>query len=319
MSAALPVAIAMGALAAGSALYARWAMLRALGAERSAQWARRHAIAARDRARHYVDEARSARKDEEVDVEAGDVLRALEFALSAAHEDGQCFDDLQAEIVRGRMDVVLAALTRWTEPRSARLAVTLAASLGEVLDALARPRSVSLKLAHGPGEFEDRPGQGSDCLVDLPADAVEVRGTVAELPLDGLPRGRGVPGVHLGGADAHESSPSVGRSPVGAGSVGGAPGASTPGADDPTVGAPTDTTGVVSASRASVEGPAGDGEATAPSPAAAPGTIPDDAIAAWVCPCGAVGYLRPGSTSADRMVYEDRREAHEETCPETDR
>lgn len=126
--------------------------------------------------------------------------------------------------------------------------------------------------------------------------------------------GDGAPCAVLEGR--HETSPSVGRSPVAAGSVGGAPGASTPGAVDPTVGEPADSGGGPSASLASVGGPVGGGEATAPSPTVAPGVIPDDASTAWVCPCGAVGYLLHGASWADRMVYEDRREAHERTCPD---
>lgn len=246
--------------------------------------------------------------------QAGDVLGALEVALRTARDDEQPFDDEQAMFVRRDMAVVLAAMTRWIEPRSPWLATTLTAGLGEVVDVLARPRSAPLDVLDVLAESKDRVRESADGLVDLPPDAVEVRGAAAELSLGGLPGGHRGPDLALHVADAHESSPSVGRSPVGAGPVGGAPGVDAPGADDPTVGAPTDATGAVSAPPVSVEGPAGDGEATAPSPAEAP--IPDDVLAAWVCPCGASGYLAPGGDESDRRRYEEALAAHEETCPD---
>lgn len=122
----------------------------------------------------------------------------------------------------------------------------------------------------------------------------------------------------------HQTSPSVGRSSVGAGPVGGALGVGAPGAGDPTVGAPTDSVEGPSASTAAVEDPAGGGEASAPPSAEAPAfgrvdgpTIPDGIAAAWVCPCGAAGYVLPDASPADVAGYEEDAAAHAEHCPES--
>lgn len=60
VSTADAMAIVAVALAAVAAFVSCVAASRAVDAERSTQWARRHALAARDRARVYVDEAIAA-------------------------------------------------------------------------------------------------------------------------------------------------------------------------------------------------------------------------------------------------------------------
>lgn len=73
-----------------------------------------------------------------------------------------------------------------------------------------------------------------------------------------------------------------------------------------------------------MEGPAGDGEAAAPSSAAAPafgrldvGPFPDGIRAGWVCPCGEGGYLLTGASQDDVAGYETDQFDHAETCPQS--